>query len=482
MTSSPRARSQRTLAHPVTIRGLGLHLGRKVTLEARPAPADSGIVFVRTDLDGAPRVRACLASLHVQPRRTVLRDGAAEVHTVEHLLATFWALGIQAAEVHIDGPELPGLDGSAIGFYRAIAEAGTVDLGAPARVLEIREPVIRSAANGASLVALPDGSGLRVSYTLEYPGTSLPAQHLSLVIDEESFASEIAPARTFCLEEEVLALRAKGLGRGANTQNTLVIGRSGQILENRLRFADEFVRHKILDLLGDLYLCESRIAGHVVAVRSGHELNVELARGIVASQTTPPATSPVPKPVEPVVEVSKPVPRIESDTNGLDPRWVNVGAKRSASGQPYGYLGPLDTVMIQELLPHTYPFLLIDRVLEVAPDGQRLRALKNVTFNEPYFPGHFPGEPVMPGVLQVEAMAQAGGVLLLHHEMYAGRRAYLLSVDRVKFRRRIVPGDQLIFEVDSKVLKQRSARVDARALVDGKLVAEAQIQFVLANE
>src|SRR5690606_6509308 len=185
---------------------------------------------------------------------------------------------------------------------------------------------------------------------------------------------------------------------------------------------------------------------------------------------------------EPVVEVSKPVPRIESDTNGLDPRWVNVGAKRSASGQPYGYLGPLDTVMIQELLPHTYPFLLIDRVLEVAPDGQRLRALKNVTFNEPYFPAHFPGEPVMPVVLQVEAMAQAGGVLLLHHEMYAGRRAYLLSVDRVKFRRRIVPGDQLIFEVDSKVLKQRSARVDARALVDGKLVAEAQIQFVLANE
>ncbi len=456
---------QKTVAAPVHLEGFGLHLGEKVHLTMLPAPADSGIAFVRTDLPGSPRIEACLDNLANRPRRTALAKGDAEVHTIEHLMASLWALGIQNLEVQIDSPELPGFDGSALPFFEALAGANVVGQAASARSLRLGTPVA-VADRGANIVAIDD-SCLRVSYTLDYSSPVLGTQYFSLALDRDSFAQEIAPARTFVLEEEARMLQAAGLGKGANTQNTLVLGNDGRIIENELRFENEFVRHKILDLLGDLYLANCHVNAHVLATKSGHELNVQLARAI-ARQTRLQA------------QAQDAAPRQEKRReNGTSDRAASTG---SEAGSVSEFTGPLDVRAIERILPHRYPFLLIDRVLEVSEDGRFGRGLKNVTASEGYFRGHFPDDPVMPGVLQIEAMAQMAGVLLLTHEQNVGRKAYLLSLDNVKFRRRVVPGDQLVLEATIRTMKKRTASVITRATVEGSLVAQAQIRLVLIAE
>jgi UDP-3-O-[3-hydroxymyristoyl] N-acetylglucosamine deacetylase/3-hydroxyacyl-[acyl-carrier-protein] dehydratase len=441
---------QRTVKGSARVRGVGLHTGAEVQVEVVPAPADSGIVFVRTDLPGSPRVEACLKNLGSRPRRTAIVDGEAEVHTVEHLMATFCAMGIQNAEVRLDGPELPGLDGSALPYYEALQEVGVEDQDRPARVIRLDVPVVVS-DDGASVAAFGRESGLRIAYTLDYVSPLIDTQHLSLEIDEATFAKEIAPARTFVLLEEVEALQAAGLGKGASTANTLVLGPDG-ILDNELRFDDEFVRHKILDLIGDLYLTTSRISAEIMATRSGHNLNVRLAQALPC-----------------------------------DGAWRNGGSGAddrarvlTAGGAPSVVTPnePLDVRAIESILPHRYPLLLIDRVTEIS-EGKFARGFKCVTANEEFFRGHFPGRPIMPGVFIAEAMTQLGGVLLKSHESNRGVEAYLLSLDRVKFRRPVVPGDRLELEVEVKRLKPRSAHVTGRALVDGKVVSEAEIRYAL---
>ncbi|MEM7264025.1 MAG: 3-hydroxyacyl-ACP dehydratase FabZ, partial [Planctomycetota bacterium] len=400
-------------------------------------------------------------------------------------------LGIHNLEVRIDGPELPGLDGSALPYYEAMKPIGTVDQGVPARVIAIDGPVSVSSSN-AHLVAVA-GRGLRVSYTLNYDSVAAsfptPTQYLSIELDEETFAREIAPARTFCFEYEARELQKAGLGKGANTQNTLVLGNDGGVLENEFRFPDELVRHKILDLIGDLYLTNARIQGHVLATKSGHDLNVQLAQALdtrahlsgvevcsngaqpVSSDTTSTSNDASPSNVK-----SGPTTR---EVEPSDP--VGDDGLPRHRGHPYGFTGRLDLGIIQEVLPHRYPFLLVDRVLEVSPEGDFCRAIKNVTVGEEHFLGHFPGNPVMPGVLQIEGMAQAAGVMLLSHRQNAGRTAYLLSLDKVKFRRKIVPGDQVVFESTLRSMKPRTASVDTRALVDGELAAEAHIRFMIVD-
>ncbi len=425
---------QRTVKGSTRLCGVGLHTGADVRMEVVPAPPDSGIVFVRTDLCGSPRVEACLGNFGSRPRRTAIVDGAAEVHTIEHLMATFYAMGVQNAEVRLDAPELPGLDGSALPFYEALRAVGVEDQDRPAR--EIR-PVVPVAVSdgGASAAALGRDGGLRIAYTLDYDSPLIGTQFLRLDIDEETFAREIAPARTFVLLEEVDALQAVGLGKGASTENTLVLGPDG-VLDNELRFDDEFVRHKILDLIGDLYLTAGHISAEVVATRSGHSLNVRLAQAL----------------------------SLQSDN--LRPLPVVTPRK------------PLDVRSIQGILPHRYPLLLLDRVTEIT-DGRLARGVKCVTANEEFFSGHFPGRPIMPGVLIVEAMAQLGGVLLKSHEANRSVDAYLLSLDRVKFRRPVVPGDRLDLEAEVKRMRPSSAHVTGRALVDGVVVSEAEIRYAL---
>jgi UDP-3-O-[3-hydroxymyristoyl] N-acetylglucosamine deacetylase/3-hydroxyacyl-[acyl-carrier-protein] dehydratase len=429
------SRKQLTIAEAVTLKGVGLHSGEDVSLVMKSAGADTGVTFVRTDLPESPGVLAEVRNVVDRERRTVLKSGEAEVQTTEHLLACLLVLGIDNLKVEVDGPELPGLDGSALPYFTALRDAGSTELDAPRRHYRPAEEVVLDrAGEDVTIVAAPAGDGLTVSYTLDYKTPELPVSRVAFPITPETFEKEIAPARTFCLESEAEALRAAGLGRGADTTNTLVVGEDGEPLENQVRFPDEYARHKMLDLLGDLFLLNADLGARITAVRSGHAANVELVRRL----------------------------------------------KKAMARDLGGTSQHLDIREVMRILPHRYPFLLIDRVVEL--EGyRRAVGIKNVSINEPFFQGHWPDQPVMPGVLIVEAMAQLSGVLLLRKLEHTGKLAVLLSIDRVKLRRAVVPGDQLRIESVAENVKPRTGRVLCTATVQGKLAAQARIKFMLVD-
>ena len=269
---------QKTIKDPVEIEGIGLQTGAKTRLRLKGSPANSGINFIRTDLANKPLVN--IASLDPgvlgsKERRTTIGEGSLEIQTTEHFLASLAGLGIDNIVAEIDNVELPGLDGSAKGFAELIKKAGTIEQDAPKRILKVDEPVW-CAAGDAFLAVFPD-EDFKISYTLSYDNPELGTQFFTVILNEESFTKEIAPARTFCLEAEVAPLLKKGLGKGANYDNTLVIGKDGPV-KNAFRFSNEPVRHKVLDLIGDLYLLGMPLKGHVIALKSGHRLNMELVR------------------------------------------------------------------------------------------------------------------------------------------------------------------------------------------------------------
>ena len=434
---------QKTIRKAVELNGVGLHTGVAVKLKFKPAPTNIGINFIRVDIKDSPMIKADINNIIGQeksPRRTSIGINGVEVHTVEHLMAALWALGIDNLIVEIDGPELPGLDGSAIGFIDILKKVGIEDQGIPKKIYQVRSP-LWAEQDGAMIMVLPD-ENFRVSYTLNYEHHLLKAQYISFTVDENMFTKEIASARTFCLEKEVQELRKKGLGKGANYDNTVVVGEGG-VIDNKLRFEDEFARHKILDLLGDLYLLGYGIKGHIIAVRSGHPLNVNL-----------------------VEKINKQREKLQA------------GGMKAVYVETNGNI--LDSVDIQKILPHRYPFLLVDKIIEIEQDRKAV-GIKNVTMNEQFFTGHFPGRPVMPGVLIVEAMAQTAGVLLLNKKENIGKYAYFMSLDNVKFRKTVVPGDQLRLEVEVVKLRSRTGQVHTRALVDGVVVSESDLMFALVD-
>ncbi len=420
------------------ISGVGLHSGARTTLRVRPTAEDAGVTFVRTDLPGRPRIRADAGHLGVRRRRTALVGaGEAEVHTVEHFLACCTGLGVDNLEVEIDGPECPGMDGSGAPFADLLDSLEVVEQGAERAIIRPREAVAATAGPAQGLVAVPGPKGLSVSYTLDYGDAWLGRQYFSAEVSPSRFVEEIAPARTFCLESEAEALREAGLGKGATYENTLVVGADG-VIENEPRWPDEFARHKVLDLLGDLFLLGADLEGHVHAYRTGHAANLSLVRALIRA---------------------------------------SARGRRGEQGRP----SPAMThAQIRRILPHRYPFLLVDRVVEV--EGfRRAVGLKNVTLNEPFFSGHYPDEPIMPGVLIVEAMAQLAGLLLLRKLELTGKVPVLLSIDRVKFRRAVVPGDQLRLEAETLRLSGSRGRVRCRSTVDEQLVAEARLNFALTD-
>ncbi|MBN2489590.1 MAG: UDP-3-O-[3-hydroxymyristoyl] N-acetylglucosamine deacetylase [Planctomycetes bacterium] len=435
-------RNQRTIKDAVELSGVGLHTGAPVTLRIRPAPPDHGVIFVRTDVEDPPLIAASLDNLRRLERRTALAVERVEIQTIEHLLAALWAVQLDNAVIEMDAPEVPGADGSARPFVDALNQAGLVDQKAPKKTLVLDETVSVSAGS-AALVALPSPDGaFGLSYTLDYAsadGRALPVQHFECAeLTPEVFIREVAPARTFCLEREAEELRSAGLGRGANYQNTLVIGASGGVIENELRYPDEFARHKVLDLIGDVFLLEADLKARIVATKTGHELNQKL-----------------------VGELR----RIMHDRENRD---------------VLQHTGRIDINEIMRILPHRYPFLLVDRVIEV--DGiRRAVGIKNVTVNEAYFQGHYPEQPIMPGVLQIEAMAQISGVLLLRKLENTGKIAVLASIDKVKLRKAVYPGDQLRLEAVSLRVKPAIGHVRATAKVNDKVVAEAELRFMLID-
>ncbi|MFQ5680732.1 MAG: UDP-3-O-acyl-N-acetylglucosamine deacetylase [Candidatus Omnitrophota bacterium] len=434
---------QHTIKNEISIAGVGLHTGNSVTLKFRPAPENCGINFIRVDLEGKPMIKADvdnLLDLNKSPRRTSICYRGAEVHTIEHLMAVFAGLRIDNIFVEIDSNEVPGLDGSGLDFVRILKQAQAREQDAPCRHFVLKEPLWVE-EDGSSLLVVP-GADYRISYTLSYGHSLLNDQYLDVCLNGDEFENNISPARTFCLEEESEVLRSQGLGKGANYDNTLVVGKDN-IVKNRLRFEDEFVRHKVLDLIGDLYLLGLPLKGHIIALKSGHPLNIKLLRKIARQKS----------------------------------RYERAGIK---SGDEFKY-DPgeeLDARAVMRVLPHRYPFLFVDKVLSLLP-GKRAVGIKNVTINDNFFNGHFPGKPVMPGVLIVEAMAQIGGVMMLAAKENRGKLAYFLAADNVRFRKTVLPGDRLILDARALKIKSRTGRVRVQASVDNKVVAEAELMFAL---
>ncbi len=423
-------RAQRTLRTAVEFSGRGLHSGELVDVRILPAPQDTGIEFLRTDIEDAVPIPANVRFHSNKDRRTRLERGNSCVETVEHLLAVCSGMGVDNLRVEISGDELPGLDGSGKTIVELFQQAGLVEQRAEAKIYQLREPIyVRDGE--ATLVALPaDRDFLTLQYIASFEDPEVEGGSFQFDVTPESFASEIASARTFCLASEVEKLQAAGLGKGATRENTVVLGDP----ETVLRMPHEPVRHKLLDLLGDLHLLGAELHAHIIATRSGHRTNAELVRRLVD--------------------------RMEEDQTG--------GIIRRETG--------LDVREIMRMLPHRYPFLLIDRVLEI--EGyQRAVAIKNVSINEPYFMGHFPEKPLMPGVLQLEAMAQLAGVLLLRKMEHTGKLAVLWSIDKVKLRGQVQPGDQLRIEVETQRLKGEMGQVRAKGLVAGRSVCEAVLTF-----
>jgi UDP-3-O-[3-hydroxymyristoyl] N-acetylglucosamine deacetylase/3-hydroxyacyl-[acyl-carrier-protein] dehydratase len=434
-------RKQQTIANEVELEGRGLFTGQPVTMRVRPGAPDTGIQFVRTDQSPPICIAARVDNVSKRMRRTSLRNGTVAIETVEHMLSACGGLGLDNLQIELNADELPGLDGSCAGFVDRLQAAGVCEQDAPREVYVVKGP-IRVVEGDSELVALPpigpDPENLEVAYELDYgPDNPVGRQSLRVVVTPEIFSSAIAPARTFVLEQEAAQMRASGLGTHLTYQDILVFGSDGPI-ENELRFPDECVRHKILDLIGDLTLLGLPIVGRVYARKSGHALNHALVRAL---------------------------------------REDHESRKRAAFlTQPPA----IDIHKIQRILPHRYPFLMIDRVIEL--DGtRRAVGLKNVTANEAFFQGHYPGDPIMPGVLIIEALAQIGGVLLSQELEHKGKVAVLLGLDKVKFRRSVRPGDQLILEAEALRVRSTTGHVMGRARVGGDLVAEGEIKFILTD-
>ncbi|MDP8247150.1 MAG: bifunctional UDP-3-O-[3-hydroxymyristoyl] N-acetylglucosamine deacetylase/3-hydroxyacyl-ACP dehydratase [Candidatus Tritonobacter lacicola] len=425
---------QRTIAGEARYFGIGVHTGSKTAITFKPAPPDTGIRFVRVDLPGRPSIAADIEHVVGVERGTVLGVDDVRVHTVEHVLAALCGLGIDNLFVEVDANEPPVGDGSAVPFVRMIRSAGIVEQDAPRAFIELSAPV-RTEKNGATITVIPGGE-FRISCTYSFPSEGFHDQFLSLTIDEETFEREIAPCRTFCFYHEVEELMNRGLIKGGSLDSAVVIGDGAIFSKERLRFRDEFVRHKILDLLGDLYLLGMRIRGHVIAVRSGHELNVRLVNQLA----------------------------------GLRKKTRAKGEIKLPEGSK------VDINDIKKILPHRYPFLLVDRIVEMKK-YTRIVGIKNVTVNEPFFMGHFPERPVMPGVLIIEAMAQTAGVLTLQRPDTKGKLAYFMAIDRAKFRRAVVPGDQLRIEIEVLRFGTRVGKVKGTATVDGEVAAQAELTF-----
>ena len=430
MTPKPQV----TIAGPVSFDGVGLHTGESGTVTFRPGAVSTGVRFVRVDLPGKPEVLVRPENAHFDPsagRRTILQQDQVQIHTMEHILAAVAGLGIDNLVIETTAMETPEpADGSAAPIARLLREVGLVEQDRPKRHIKVTKPVTWS-ENGVELQATPY-NGFRISFTIEYDHPLVGRQTLSLDITPDSFVNEIAPARTFVLERDIEALKQAGWIKGGRIENAVVVGENRILNPEPLRFPDEFVRHKVLDLLGDLFLLGGPLLGHVTARRSGHQSHVAFVKRL--KETLP------------------------------------LPGRRA--GRP---ADEWDITAIMDIIPHRYPFLLVDRITRIE-EGQSIEGVKNVTINEPFFQGHFPGHPIMPAVLIIEAMAQVGGLLLLNSvDEPASKLMYFMGIDGAKFRRPVVPGDQIRFVLTLLKLRKGTSKMRGEAFVDDQLVAEAEL-------
>jgi UDP-3-O-[3-hydroxymyristoyl] N-acetylglucosamine deacetylase/3-hydroxyacyl-[acyl-carrier-protein] dehydratase len=440
MPASPEL--QHTLGKTAGFSGIALHTGDKVTLKLHPAPVNHGIKFRRKDLQDEPTIDAKIDNLKTVERATTIGEGPVRVHTVEHVLAALSAMGVDNVIVEMDSNEPPIGDGSAQPYVDLIRKTGVTAQEEARKFFDVRETMHVGSKTGALLVLLPDEK-FRISCTQAGPNNQF-TQFLSMEITPAMFEREIASARTFVYYEDVKPLMDKNLIKGGSLENSIVVRGEAVLSKEPLRFADEFVRHKILDIIGDLALVGRRIRGHVVAIKPGHAANADLARAVAREQTRRSAMA---------------VPRaIPSGDGGLD------------------------TDEVMQILPHRFPFLMVDRIISFETETKCV-GVKTVTINEPFFQGHFPGHPVMPGVMQVEAMAQVASILLFKLAKSTSRIGYFMSADGVKFRKPVLPGDTIFIHAElTKSRGERLAKAKCHCVVNDTVVSEGELMFTFLDK
>lgn len=465
---------QRTIIKSESLTGIGLHTGNKSKMTFRPAPVDYGIKFRRSDLKNSPEIPADIDHVIDISRGTTIAKDGAEVHTVEHVLAAITGCEIDNIIVELDSNEPPVMDGSAKHYVETLLKAGIQEQDADRDYLVIENTVhYHSEKENVDIVALPLKNDFRISVMIDFQNPALGVQHSGLFNLHDEFAKDFAPARTFCFLKEVEMLKDSELIKGGNLDNAIVIvdrefteesfdhykqkikldksvklGKSGILNDTTLRYKNEPARHKVLDLIGDLALIGAPIKGQILAARPGHKSNVEFT-----------------KMLRKLYLQKKVVKKYQM-------------MKTSA--------GVLDIDAIMSILPHRYPFLLVDRILDIEIDKNRITGLKNVTYNEPFFTGHFPSKPIMPGVLIVEAMAQCGGILLMHTmEDIDKKMAFFTTMDNVKFKKQVIPGDQLIFEMEILSYRRGFCKMKGKAYkgyAGGELAAEGEFGVVIVDK
>jgi len=421
---------QRTLTKEISISGKGLMLGQPVTITIKPAPEDYGIVFQRMDLEGVPTLKACPENYQADlPRCTSIGDGHTKINSVEHLLSALGGMGIDNAQIDVEGPELPSLDGSSLPYVERIIDVGITEQNSDKKFINLKSPI--AVDDGERRLVLLPSSHLQITLVYDHP--QLPTQMATFTITPEVYISEIAPSRSFCLASEVEMLKELGIGRGASYENVVVVEDDGSV-SSELRFSNEFVRHKILDLIGDFYLAGQLPKANVIAIKSGHELHAELVMSLAKAKLIDNNT------VHELVEAKD----------------------------------------IYRILPHRFPMCMVDRVIEYE-DGKRAVGIKNLSFNEQFFQGHFPQEPVMPGVLQIEGLAQLAAWLVLQETDQENQIGYFASINEAKFRKPVIPGDQLRLEVEV-IRKRRSfVRVSGKTFVGDELTSEGDISIMIGS-
>jgi UDP-3-O-[3-hydroxymyristoyl] N-acetylglucosamine deacetylase / 3-hydroxyacyl-[acyl-carrier-protein] dehydratase len=459
---------QTTIGKSISISGEGLHTGTYCTMTFKPAPENHGIKFIRTDLADHLEIPALAEYVVDISRGTTIGIGETKVHTVEHVLAAVAGLQIDNISIEIDGIEPPIADGSSKAFVEKLLDAGIVKQTQPKNYIIIDETIMfHNEEEQVDIVALPL-DGFRITVMVDYHNPALGSQHTGLFDLEKEFITEFAPTRTFCFLSEVETLANQGLIKGGNLENSVVIvdkqvdekylddlteklgletkitvGKNGFLNEYSLRFKNEPVRHKLLDMIGDLALIGAPIKAQILAARPGHKSNVEFAKKI----------------------------RKLYQQKQLEKKYQLVKKEGIV----------FDTVAIQKILPHRYPFLLVDKIIHLELD-KKVVGVKSITSNEPFFPGHFPGRPVMPGVLIIEAMAQTGGILMLNSIPNPEEKLVLfMSIDKAKFRKQVVPGDQLILQAELVNKRSSVVIISAKAYVENTLVAEAELKAAIVD-
>ncbi len=451
-----RVLQQQTINQPASYSGIGLHSGNRVTMTFLPAPANSGIRFRRVDLDGKPEIEARVENVVENNRSTTLAKGNTRIHTVEHVLATFAGYEIDNAIVELDANEPPIADGSAREYCKLIQAAGI----APQD--ERREPYTVTAPieleMGETVMTLFPHEAFKISCTSADKQGRF-TQFASVELSPKTWERDLAHARTFCFFEEIEFLITNGLIKGGSLENAVVIRDDAVLTTEPLRYPDEFVRHKMLDIVGDLSLLGRPLRGHLIAVKPGHAANCEMVRRITAQMRKPLVAAQAFAPPPPAASTAQP--------------------PETAADESKAQEGAIDILGVMRMLPHRYPFLMVDRVVKI--EGNHIIAVKNVTINEPFFQGHFPGHPIMPGVLQLEAMAQVAGIVMLRQAQNVGKIAYFMSAEDVKWRKPVLPGDVLVIDVELTKLRGKIGKAKGVCKVQGEVVSQAEVTFMVAD-